>query len=291
MPGLPDTYIGPDTRIARILQADEKSLEALVQVAPALERLRQPLVRRMLAGRTSLSQAARVAGVSLNDLYQALEPLGFHQNPEANEGSRTEEPDPKAGASDIEAFLSGAACHPLDVRPDLQQGKDPLKRILETLEGLASDTVLELISDFEPVPLIQLLRRKGYTSLSCRIQQDLYHTYFRRDAGTKDSKEALSNVRSEPGDFDAWADRFAGRIVRLDVHSLPMPQPMIRILQELESLPEDQALQVTHRKVPELLFPELRSRSLGWVYRIISTDHVELLIFHDSNQHEGVSAS
>lgn len=54
---------------------------------------------------------------------------------------------------------------------------------------------------------------------------------------------------------------------KLDVRQLAAPEPLERILAELETLPEDAQLEVTHWREPLLLYPILDAR--GWQYRTV----------------------
>ncbi|MBF0181024.1 MAG: DUF2249 domain-containing protein [Magnetococcales bacterium] len=48
----------------------------------------------------------------------------------------------------------------------------------------------------------------------------------------------------------------------LDVRHLPAPEPMLRILQAVTTLPPGAVLRVTIGRVPHPLFPRLRERGL-----------------------------
>jgi len=51
----------------------------------------------------------------------------------------------------------------------------------------------------------------------------------------------------------------------LDVRELEAPEPLERILSELDSLQSDEQLNVTHWREPLLLYPILTER--GWQYK------------------------
>ncbi len=53
----------------------------------------------------------------------------------------------------------------------------------------------------------------------------------------------------------------------LDVQELEAPEPLERILAELETLPDDTLLTVTHWREPLLLYPLLDAR--GWQYQTV----------------------
>lgn len=72
------------------------------------------------------------------------------------------------------ADLAGVIAPPsasvvLDVRPDLQAGHDPLTKILATADGLDKNQSLVILVGFEPVPLYDVLGKRGFTHRSEQI--------------------------------------------------------------------------------------------------------------------------
>lgn len=53
-------------------------------------------------------------------------------------------------------------------------------------------------------------------------------------------------------------------LIRLDVRGLEPPDPMVRILERLETLDPDQELEVLHERRPMFLYPQLDAR--GFVH-------------------------
>jgi uncharacterized protein (DUF2249 family) len=49
----------------------------------------------------------------------------------------------------------------------------------------------------------------------------------------------------------------------LDVRGLEPPLPMLRVLEQLESLPAGQTLEITHDRRPLFLYPQLDKRGFG----------------------------
>lgn len=74
-------------------------------------------------------------------------------------------------------------------------------------------------------------------------------------------------------------ERFAGKLQEIDVRELEMPQPMITILESLDTLPEGYALFVHHKRMPVFLLPELDQRNFDYRSRQLSDNEVQLLIF------------
>lgn len=58
-----------------------------------------------------------------------------------------------------------------------------------------------------------------------------------------------------------------------------MPLPMLTILDELEKLPQTDALYVYHKRIPVFLLPELKDRKFEFRIKEISDGEVHLLIF------------
>src|SRR5665647_3857702 len=69
--------INADTKIATLLKQSPGALEAIISINPKFEKLRNPLLRKLIAGRTSIRMASKISGSSLEDFYTKLEPLGF----------------------------------------------------------------------------------------------------------------------------------------------------------------------------------------------------------------------
>jgi len=65
----------------------------------------------------------------------------------------------------------------LDVRPILSSGTDPFAEIMKTLETLSSNQTLLIINTFEPIPLLNKLKNKGYSYLVERPNSEEVHTF------------------------------------------------------------------------------------------------------------------
>src|SRR5690606_30280679 len=124
---------------------------------------------------------------------------------------------------------------------------DPLKPVFQALNQLPAGHVLKIINSFEPTPLIALVEQKGYSSYVEAEDSATVFTYFYKisNAGAID----LEVMESEGEGWDEEFDK-AEEMVEIDVRELPMPQPMIAILEALEGLSSGQALHVQHKKVP-----------------------------------------
>jgi len=69
----------------------------------------------------------------------------------------------------------------LDVRPILDGGVDPFNAIMEKLKEIDKSQTLLVINTFEPVPLLNILKTKGYKYTVERSEQGIVHTYLTVD--------------------------------------------------------------------------------------------------------------
>lgn len=264
--------INANTKIADILKGHPNALEAIIGISPKFNKLRNPLLRRLMASRTSISMASKIGGCSTNDFFDKLQPLGFIID-------RTAAADNGSAPSKMPEFLTNISPDniiELDVREILESGKDPFNLILENIKRLKLKQILKLINSFEPVPLIQLLEKQGYKTYSEIINTDLVFTYFFND------EQVLTSGyehRSSDEDWNGVLGRFKEASVTIDVRALEMPLPMLTILDALENLPDGKALYVYHKRIPVFLLPELQERNFEYRIKEIGDSEVHLLIY------------
>ncbi|MBE2213741.1 MAG: DUF2249 domain-containing protein [Opitutaceae bacterium] len=124
----------------------------------------------------------------------------------------------------------------IDVRPLLTSGQGPLGAILEAVRSLAPGQALRLIAPFEPAPLYAKLGDMGFS-----------HATRRRDDG-------VFEITFTPG-----APRRPDPVL-LDLRGLEPPQPMMRVLEELDALPAGGAIVALTRFRPVHLLEILEER-------------------------------
>lgn len=266
--------IDSNTKIAAILKHNPEALEAIISLNPKFSKLRNPVMRKLMAGRTSIGMAAKIGGCDAADFFEKLKPLGF-------EAEHAEETNTVA-KKPLPAFLQHLKSEDiriLDVRPVLDAGKDPLSLIMQSIKGLAAGDALKIINTFEPTPLIKLLEKKGYAYYVDTVSDNEIETYFFKTDGGEETD--ITEPDKDSSDWQETKERFNEKLKYIDVRQLEMPLPMHTILENLNHLQKDEALYVYHKRIPVFLLPELRER--GFDYRIseISDGEVHLLIFYE----------
>ena len=70
--------INANTKIATILKQHPGALDAIVSISPKFEKLRNPVLQKLMAGRASVYMASKIAGCSVTQFFEKLAPLGFN---------------------------------------------------------------------------------------------------------------------------------------------------------------------------------------------------------------------
>lgn len=269
--------INGNTKIAPILRQNPKALDAIISISPKFEKLRNPLLRKVMAGRTTLAAASKAGGCSLEDFFRKLEPLGFEANRNIEVVEEKKKPVPAFIASirkeDVIEF---------DVRPVIASGADPFNIIMEKVKTVEEGQALKIINSFEPAPLILMLEKKGFEAYVDIADENLIETYFYK-AG---KKSASTDVKAEQpaNDWDSILKNFGNNIQHLDVRYLEMPHPMHAILEALDNLTDRTGLYVYHKRIPIFLLPELLQRGFDYRIKEIKDGEVHLLIFKSNGR-------
>lgn len=264
--------INANTKIAYLIKAHPDAMETIISIDSKFSKLRNPLLRKVLAGRTSIAMASKMAGCKVTDFFDKLKPLGF----EIEEDSPLEVEEKKP----LPAFISQLSKNQIidfDVRELLASGKDPLNLIIEKVKSIKAGEALKVINTFEPIPLILMLKKQGFDVYADVISDDLVETYFYKRSA--ESQLDVAPMNDAANGWEEMLKRFENKMVTVDVRQLEMPQPMLTILGELDTLPDDKALFVYHKRIPVFLLPELAERKFDYRIQEISEGEVRLLIF------------
>ena len=267
--------INANTKIAKLIKLHPDALEAIIKLSPKFNKLRNPILRKVIAGRTSIAMASKIGSCTVDDFFHSLQPLGFEIDTTIPENNEIEV---KTAAPEFQQNLTAEKIIPLDVRPIIDGGEDPLNQIIQKVNGIRPGTALKIINSFEPTPLIKLLQKKCFESYTEKINEELFHTYFFKPTETA-CLEDKTDVNAV--DWDAVLKRFDGKLQTIDVRDKKMPIPMHLILASLNELPAGKALFVYHKRIPVFLLPELEEMSYSYRIKEICDGEVRLLIYKE----------
>ena len=243
------TAVLPDDRVSDVLARDETLVDVFVRHSPHFEKLRHRALRRTMARLVTVAQAARVAGVApevlLRDLNAAVGAASVPGVAPSTDRAAGRHP-------------QGAAVVELDLREDIRAGREPFPRIMAAVAALATDAVLHLRTPFEPAPLFTVLSKRGFAHESRENGPGDWSTWFWRGGDGAPSGDASATARATPPGGDATMH--AAHEQWLDVRGLEPPEPMLRTLAALETLPPGHTLVQVNARIPQFLLPILHER-------------------------------
>lgn len=267
--------VNANTKIGALIRHNPEALEAIVGLSPKFIKLRHPLLRKVIAGRTSIAMASRIGACRITDFFNKLRPLGF----EIDESVTAVKEEQPAGLPDFLYSKAQQEIIAFDVRPVFDTGQDPLSIILQQVKALKTGQVLKLINSFEPTPLMHLLGKQGFESYAEHVNDELVFTYFYKKTGAVPDYSPMPVTQA--GAWEEAMKRFADSLETVDVRALEMPLPMHAIMEALETLPTGKALFVYHKRIPVFLLPELAEQHFSYLVKEIGDGEVHLLIYKD----------
>ena len=287
------------TKISKILKEKPEAIDVIAGINANFKKLQNPILRRSLATRVSVRDAARIGKVPVEQFLKALEGIGFEVEYPTGEA-------PVEKMHIMPPDFSGREIVELDVRPIIAQGKDPFGYINKVAKNIKPEQILLIINDFEPIPLIDYLIGKNFVHWMKQDDEGNYLTYFKLNCkkpgfwqrlfGKKEvpcrfhSIDKKTNTKASPskkaavpaqkdGDFERIQQQYEGKMKEIDVRHLEMPLPMQTILEHIEQLPDDRALFVHHKRIPQFLLPELKKRNYSYVAKQLNPDYTYLIVY------------
>ena len=268
--------ISAKTKISKLIEHNEETIEVIASINKHFRKLKNPLLRKALAPRVAIAEAARVGGVPVCVLIDKLKEIGFETADDC--GCEAVSPTDKYRLNETKRDMRKEAIEELDVRPILAGGIDPFDAIMEKLKTMDEWHTLKIINTFEPIPLLNILKKKGYAYVTERPEAGVVWTYMEKADEHLDKKKK-TETESDQLVFEEIEEQFAGKMREIDVRPLEMPMPMVTVLEEIEGLREGEALFVHHKKLPQYLLPELEERNFRWASQDIDESNIKLIIF------------
>jgi hypothetical protein len=182
-----------DSKIKDVLAIDEdKMITTLRWLAPEFERLQYPKRRRAMAGRVSVSQAARIARVPLTEMLYVLNLAIGENEAELSEELSLSSPDdlqytdnnlPIKPAEIASVHDADSNVVFVDLMKQADEKRDPMPAIAKGLVSLkAPSDILLLRHPFDPIPLRDMFARRGFASWAEERRMGEWFIYFYRPA-------------------------------------------------------------------------------------------------------------
>lgn len=145
----------------------------------------------------------------------------------------------------------------MDVRDEIRRGHDPFVQIMNVVGLLQAGESLLVIAPFKPTPLLQVMAQKGFDHRAEPVTDSKdWRVLFERGSrpGGGQPVPPLPPATSTGG-HDAPAP-----ILDLDTRGLEPPEPLVRILEALTTLPRGAGMQARTDRRPMHLYDHLAHR-------------------------------
>jgi len=224
--------LAPNETAVKTVRAEHTVGEVVQRDADALEIMKQLGINHCCGAHLTLREAAAAAGVSLEALLAKLN----EPRPALSPGGRGEMPGTLAGVPEGRRVR-------LDVRDDIRRGEEPFTRIMTAVRELGGDQALVLRVPFEPIPLYDVLGKRGFLHWTEHSAADDWSVSFYRESSPSPA---------------------AATPTVIDVRGLDPPQPMVKVLDAIDRLEPGVELEVRHGRRPTFLYTLLDAR--GYVH-------------------------
>jgi len=268
--------INEKTKISELIKHNKETIEVISSINKHFKKLKNPFLRKALAPRVTIADAAKIGGVPVRAMIDKLKEIGFKTDDDRGDKAMQQEDKKRINKNEIKMKKENVV--ELDVRPILEGGTDPFEAIMAKLKSMDEGQTLKIINTFEPIPLLNILKKKGYIYQTERPEAGVVFTFIEK-AGEGQVKESSSEPMADKPDYEQIEKQFAGKMTEVDVRDLEMPMPMVTILEEIEKIDKDHALYVHHKRLPQYLLPELEERGYSWVSKKIDDSNLKFIIF------------
>jgi len=147
----------------------------------------------------------------------------------------------------------------LDVRADIRSGREPFGKIMQAVASLKDDDQLRLIAPFEPAPLYGVLGQRGFVHETKPTPEGDFEVLFTRGpGGVAKPQVAAAAPQAAPGSPNRACT--GTPVLDVDARGLEPPQPLVKILEALATLPEAAQLRARTDRRPMHLYAQLEER-------------------------------
>jgi uncharacterized protein (DUF2249 family) len=163
--------IAPESRVLELFEVYPTLRQPLIQIIPALGRLRTEDVRHAISETLTIEKAAIASGVNPSDVILKLRQALSHGDPAVHAM------DPSTlGAP---PWLNReAVTKSLDARPMLTKNEHPKGIVMQELARLQTGQIFLLITPHVPGPLIEIGSALGCVTWMRKTGEDTFETYF-----------------------------------------------------------------------------------------------------------------
>jgi hypothetical protein len=167
--------ITPKTKIYDLLEAYPELEEILISSAPEFKKLQNPVLRRTITRITSISQAAVIGGLNVEELVNRL-----RHKVGQDDIHQLDETDIKYVLTQPDWFNIELISSRIDIREMLNRGEQPVHEVMAAIKLLDENAILEVIAPFIPAPLLDKTISLDFKHWLDKKSESEYRVYFKR---------------------------------------------------------------------------------------------------------------
>lgn len=164
--------ITPKTKVYDLLEDYPQLEELLIQLAPPFKKLKNPVLRKTIAKITTLSQAAVVGGLNVEELVNRLRTEIGQTGELVNADAVT------YNTTKPDWYDEALVAKTIDIRDMLHAGEQPVHEVLSAIKHLGDGENLKVIAPFIPAPLLDKSIGLEYRHWLKKINEEHYEVYF-----------------------------------------------------------------------------------------------------------------
>ncbi len=164
--------ITPHTKLSELLDVYPQLEDVLIDIAPTFEKLKNPVLRRTIAGVTTLQQAASMGDIPMDVIINKLRGI-------VGQEEMTDESETDNSSGGIPAWFNAEKItKSFDARETIAQGGHPLGDVIGDLKVWEDGNIYELITPFLPAPLVDKVKDLGFEAWTKKENDGLFRNYF-----------------------------------------------------------------------------------------------------------------
>ena len=167
--------ITPKTKIYDLLEAYPQLEDLLIESAPPFKKLKNPALRKTITKITSLSQAAIIGGIKVEELINKLRAKVGQSASDVveveNSNFTTTKPD---------WFNDNSIVESINISDMLNAGDQPVHEVLSAVKKLGDNKILKIIAPFVPAPLIDKSLSLNYQHWINKRSEEEYWVFLRK---------------------------------------------------------------------------------------------------------------
>ncbi|MCK5067182.1 MAG: DUF1858 domain-containing protein, partial [Bacteroidales bacterium] len=164
--------ITPKTRVGELLDSFPELEPVLLELSPAFNKLKNPILRKTVAKVATLQQVASLGNIPVTEVINTLRSEVGQQLFEG-----------KVSGDDINYekpgwFDPGKVVVSFNAAPLIDSGQNPMQEVFGHLEKISPGEIFLLTTPFVPAPIIELINKRGYSHYCIASDQGQCTTYF-----------------------------------------------------------------------------------------------------------------